>query len=147
MPLKRGVSDKVVSSNIKELMASGRPQRQAIAIALSQKRKGYAQGGEVGDQGMNEIEASLAPHVDPMTSFYDGGEVDGDEVDEYGLPSYNEDEKPEEEEQQNIAWAPRAMSKTPRDSVSLRTRSPLLRRPKLIAMRIVGSMKGRRDER
>lgn len=35
MPLKRGSSNKVVSENISELVHSGRPQRQAIAIAMS----------------------------------------------------------------------------------------------------------------
>lgn len=34
MPLKRGKGKKVVSSNIRELMASGRPQKQAVAIAM-----------------------------------------------------------------------------------------------------------------
>ena len=34
MPLQKGSSNAVVSSNIKELIASGRPQKQAVAIAL-----------------------------------------------------------------------------------------------------------------
>lgn len=39
MPLKQGRSRKVVSDNIRELRHSGRPQKQAIAIALSQARR------------------------------------------------------------------------------------------------------------
>lgn len=34
MPLKKGSSDKVVSRNIRELVNSGRPQKQAVAIAM-----------------------------------------------------------------------------------------------------------------
>lgn len=39
MPLKRGSSKATVSKNIKELMQSGRPQKQAVAIALSEARR------------------------------------------------------------------------------------------------------------
>jgi len=35
MPLKSGKSKKVVSENIRTEMRAGRPQKQAIAIALS----------------------------------------------------------------------------------------------------------------
>lgn len=40
MPLKRGSSRKVISENIGELVHSGRPQRQAIAISYSKAGKG-----------------------------------------------------------------------------------------------------------
>jgi ribosomal protein L12E/L44/L45/RPP1/RPP2 len=39
MPLKKGKSKKVISDNIEELISSGRPQKQAVAIALAEKRK------------------------------------------------------------------------------------------------------------
>ena len=44
MPLVRGKSKRAVSRNISELVKSGRPQRQAVAIAMkkagkSQKKK------------------------------------------------------------------------------------------------------------
>lgn len=42
MPLKRGKSKQVVSSNIRELRHSGYPQRQAVAIAM--KKAGKARG-------------------------------------------------------------------------------------------------------
>ena len=38
MPLKKGKSKKNISDNVKELIKSGRPKNQAIAIALSLAR-------------------------------------------------------------------------------------------------------------
>ena len=43
MPLKKGCSKKVISSNIRTEMHTGRPQKQAVAIAFSKcksKKKG-----------------------------------------------------------------------------------------------------------
>ena len=38
MPIKRGYGAKTISSNIKREMAHGKPQKQAVAIALAGAR-------------------------------------------------------------------------------------------------------------
>lgn len=39
MPLKKGKSKKVISKNVKELVGSGYPQNQAVAIAYNKAGK------------------------------------------------------------------------------------------------------------
>ena len=39
MPLKKGITRKTVSANIREMKRAGYPQEQAVAAALSQQRR------------------------------------------------------------------------------------------------------------
>lgn len=48
MPLLRGSSESVISKNIGELVRSGYPQKQAVAIAYSEARKHKKKGGLLG---------------------------------------------------------------------------------------------------
>lgn len=87
MPLKTGHGTHIVSSNIRELIKAGHPQKQAVAIALSQDRKArkMAYGGllendaddSVGDtQGeavypLMDAKESLSDNVEKENSMAD----------------------------------------------------------------------------
>lgn len=44
MPLKKGSSRKTISANIRTEIAAGRPQKQAVAIALNTARRAKRKG-------------------------------------------------------------------------------------------------------
>lgn len=48
MPLKRGISRPVVSQNIRTEMNAGRPQKQAVAIALDVARRSHPNASRLG---------------------------------------------------------------------------------------------------
>ena len=73
MPLKHGSSKKTVSSNISELVHSGRPQKQAIAIALSEARRSKkANGGSPMPFFGGDAKATQKVHVGPIHSSVAG---------------------------------------------------------------------------
>jgi len=68
MPLEKGSSDATVGRNIKELKSTGRPQRQAVAIAMKTAgRSKYEAGGVVGydDGGPADTSKSAPPPPPP----------------------------------------------------------------------------------
>jgi hypothetical protein len=69
MPLKKGSSQNAISSNISELVHSGRPQKQAVAIALNVAREHHKLGGSTVTTTKT---SGVKPHVGPIQSHVAG---------------------------------------------------------------------------
>ena len=66
MPLKKGKSKAVVSSNIAEMIRSGHPPKQAVAAALSTARASRAAGGETDKIHVGPIHSPVAGRTDHL---------------------------------------------------------------------------------
>ena len=87
MPLMKSRSPKAFSRNVSAEMNAGKPQKQALAIAYSVKRKApkkmYA-GGETPDHNM-PLERDVRNHnekLHPHSEYAEGGEVGSDREEE-----------------------------------------------------------------
>ena len=102
MPLSKGKSRAVISQNIREMIAAGHPQDQAVAAALSTARKSgskyakrKARGGSIEGDDRDDVTygGSLPKPLQPMTtqipdswtrippkSYADGGDVTADDM-------------------------------------------------------------------
>jgi len=62
MPLKEGKSRETISSNIREMIASGYPQKQAVAAALSKSREDVAALCDTVEKLSKRFDAYLDDH-------------------------------------------------------------------------------------
>jgi hypothetical protein len=86
MPLKKGKSQKTVSTNIRELVHSGRPQKQAIAIALDVARRSNKNigGGITGDVS---DPLGINPNTKAKVAAANAAQMMGAPVDPMGQPA------------------------------------------------------------
>lgn len=82
MPLKSGHSQKVIGENIKREMAAGHPQKQSVAIALSQSRRHpgrYSEGGKVHGTDMNAQQSkTFMERGEFAVGHAEGGEIEAE---------------------------------------------------------------------
>ena len=55
MPMKKGYSDKTISKNVKMEMKSGKPQKQAVAMALGMASKSAKAAGKPSKAPMKKM--------------------------------------------------------------------------------------------
>jgi len=66
MPLKKGKSQETISSNIREMVHAGHPQKQAVAAAMETARRSRATGGEVTKTHVGPINSLVAGRTDHL---------------------------------------------------------------------------------
>lgn len=66
MPLKKGKSQATISQNIREMMAAGHPQKQAIAASLQTARESKAAGGDAKKTHVGPIHSAVAGRTDHL---------------------------------------------------------------------------------
>lgn len=63
MPLQSGSSREVVSGNIKREMDAGKPQKQAVAIALKKAGKSNQESRQRVSEAAKRLRESMFPHL------------------------------------------------------------------------------------